>query len=173
MEDSKATALLSNNASDELVAGENNKITITVTAEDGTKKVYTLNISREALTADATLKKLIINEAKSFKLKDNTFVYDVKVAKDIKKLTLEIETSDENSEYKVEGNKNLKDGSVVKITVTAPDGTKKIYKLNIIKKTTATTKKVVVKAEKNPLIIMGLSIVAFGLIGGIIYVIKK
>ena len=73
---------------------------------------------------------------------------------------------------KVDGNKDLKDGSKVKITVTAQDGTKKVYTLEISKETEKKeTNDVVV--EKNPLIIMGLSIIAFGLIGGIVYVIKK
>ena len=40
MEDSKANMVISDNAMDELKAGENNKITITITAEDGTKKAY-------------------------------------------------------------------------------------------------------------------------------------
>lgn len=173
MEDSKANVVLSKNASEELNAGENNKITITVTAEDGTKRAYTLNIKREALTADATLKTLIIKEAKNFKLKTDQYSYSIKVANDVKKLSLDIETSDDTATYVIEGNEALKDGSIVKIIVTAEDGTKKVYKLNISKVSTTTKKKVVVNAEKNPLIIMGLSIIAFGLIGGIIYVIKK
>lgn len=173
MEDSKANVVLSKNASEELNAGENNKITITVTAEDGTKRAYTLNIKREALTADATLKTLIIKEAKNFKLKTDQYSYSIKVANDVKKLSLDIETSDDTATYVIEGNESLKDGSIVKIIVTAEDGTKKVYKLNISKVSTTTKKKVVVNAEKNPLIIMGLSIIAFGLIGGIIYVIKK
>ena len=61
-------AVISNNANEELKAGEDNKITITVTAEDGSKKAYNINIKREALTSDATLKSLEIEEAeKCFK----------------------------------------------------------------------------------------------------------
>ena len=45
---------------------------------------------------------------------------------------------------------------------------------NIIPQETNSKKKVAnVAAEKNPLIILGLSMVAFALVGGIIYVIKK
>lgn len=174
MDDSKATMIISDNASKELKPGENNKIVITITAEDGTKKAYTINIKREALTADATLKELTIKEDKLFKLKDNKFVYTVKIKKDVKKLTLSYVLSDDNSLIEIDGNENLKDGSKVKITVTAEDGTKKVYTLNIEKEvitTKADTSKI--ETEKNPLIIMGLSIIAFGLIGGIIYVIKK
>ena len=173
MEDSKANLVISNNVNDELIAGENNKITITVTAEDGTKKQYVVNIKREALTADATLSSLTIKEYKDFEFKSDKFNYVIKVKNNVNKLTLDYTLSDENSTAKVDGNKDLKDGSKVKITVTAQDGTKKVYTLEISKETEEKKETNDVVAEKNPLIIMGLSIFAFGLIGGIVYVIKK
>lgn len=174
MEDAKANMVISNNANQELKAGENNKITITVTAEDGTKKAYVVNVKRDALTADATLKELTIEENKSFKLEEDKFNYTVKIKKNVKELTISYVLSDENASVSIEGNKNLKDGSKVKIIVTAEDGTKKVYTLNISKETTITkAKENIVSTEKNPLIIMGLSIIAFGLIGGIVYVVRK
>lgn len=173
LEDEKANMVISNNANEELVAGENNKITITVTAEDGSKKAYVLNIKREALTADATLKELNIKEDKDFKLKEDKFTYTVKIGKNVNKLTITYTLSDENASVEIEDNKNLKDGSVVKVIVTAEDGTKKVYTLNISKETETKSVTPNIEVEKNPLIIMGLSIIAFGLIGGIIYVIKK
>lgn len=173
-EDSKANVVISNNAMDELKAGENNQITITVTAEDGTKKAYVVNVKREALTADAFLKSLTVKESKDFKFKEDKFSYNVKVASSVNRLTLDYETSSEDAVVNINGNMNLKNGSKVKILVTAEDGTKKEYVLNIVKET-KTTKKVSVNvtAEKNPLVIMALSMVGFGLIGAIIYVIKK
>ena len=173
MEDSKANLVISNNVNDELIAGENNKITITVTAENGTKKQYVVNIKREALTADATLSSLTIKEYKDFEFKSDKFNYVIKVKNNVNKLTLDYTLSDENAMAKVDGNKDLKDGSKVKITVTAQDGTKKVYTLEISKETEEKKEANDVVAEKNPLIIMGLSIIAFGLIGGIVYVIKK
>lgn len=173
MEDSKANLIMSNNINDELIAGENNKITITVTAEDGTKKQYVVNVKREALTADATLSSLTIKEYKDFEFKSDKFNYVIKVKNNVNKLTLDYTLSDENAMAKVEGNKDLKDGSKVKITVTAQDGTKKVYTLEISKETEEKKVSNTIVAEKNPLIIMGLSIIAFGLIGGIVYVIKK
>ena len=91
----------------------------------------------------------------------------------MKKLTINYVLDDENASVDIEGNKNLKDGSVVKVIVTAQDGTKKVYTLNISKETEVKKQTSNIAVEKNPLIIMGLSIIAFGLIGGIIYVIKK
>lgn len=174
LEDSKANMVISNNADEELVAGENNRITITVTAEDGSKRAYTINIAREALTADATLKELTIKEVKTFKLEDDKFTYNIKIKKGVKELTIDYALSDENASVEIDGNENLKDGSKVKITVTAEDGTKKVYTLNIsVEDEDTKTDTSSISVEKNPLIIMGLSIIAFGLIGGIIYVIKK
>lgn len=173
LEDAKANAIISNNANEELKAGEDNKITITVTAEDGAKKAYNINIKREALTSDATLKSLEIEEAEKFEFDKEKFTYNVKIDKNIKSLTIIYELSDENSTINIEGNSELKNGSIVKLIVTAQDGTKKVYTLNIIKETNKKKNVTSVTAEKNPLIILGLSMVAFALVGGIIYVIKK
>lgn len=173
LEDAKANAVISNNANEELKAGEDNKITITVTAEDGSKKAYNINIKREALTSDATLKNLEIEETEKFKFDKDKFIYNVKIGKNVKSLTIIYELSDENSIINIEGNSELKNGSIVKLIVTAQDGTKKVYTLNIIKETNKRKNVTSVTAEKNPLIILGLSMVAFALVGGIIYVIKK
>lgn len=173
LEDAKSNAVISNNANEELKAGEDNKITITVTAEDGSKKAYNINIKREALTSDATLKSLEIEEAEKFEFDKDKFTYNVKIDKNIKSLTIIYELADENSTINIEGNSELKNGSIVKLIVTAQDGTKKVYTLNIIKETNKKKNVTSVTAEKNPLIILGLSMVAFALVGGIIYVIKK
>lgn len=176
MEDEKSNMIISKNASEELIPGENNRITITVIAESGLQRVYTLNIKRGALSTDATLKDLSIKECIDFKFDKEKFNYDIRVKKDIQQLTINYLTNDESSKVEITGNSNLEDGSKVKLLVTALDGTKKEYVLNIIKNSAITTTKKVssdVRVEKNPLIIMGLSIVAFGLIGGIIYVIKE
>lgn len=174
MEDTKANMVISDNASNELKAGENNKITITVTAENGSKKAYVINIKREALNSDATLKGLTIEEDNEFKFETDKYSYRVNIPTKINSLTIGYELSDKTSTIKITGNENLENGSKIKILVTAQDGTKKEYILNILKEEITTTKMVQnVPAEKNPLIIMGLSLVAFGLLGGIIYVIKK
>ena len=175
LEDNKSNMVISNNANEELVAGENNKIVITVTAEDGvTKKAYNINIKREALTADATLKSLEIKECKDFKFKEDKFSYNVKVANSVNSLSIDYVLSSLDATVSISGNKNLKNGSKVKILVTAEDGTKKEYILNIVKSLKVTKKNVNnVVPEKNPLIIMALSMIGFGLIGGIIYVVKK
>ncbi len=176
MSSDKANMVISNNASEELVEGENNRIIITVTAEDGSRLSYTLNIRKEALAGDASLSSLTIKEVPDFEFDQNKYKYTIKLDKDIEKLTFDYVAVDEDSQVTITGNDNLKDGSKVRILVTAPDGSKKEYTITISKEENKKDKENNndnVTEEKNPLIIMGLSIVAFGLIGGIIYVARK
>ena len=173
-EDEKANILLSNNATQELKAGENNKITITVTAESGAQKAYTLNIKKEALNADATLKELTIDEVPNFKFSAEKYEYNVRIEREIEKLTIRHVLSDDNAKIEITGNENLENGSIIKILVTAPDGTKKEYKLNIVINEVTTTQRIVSESsDKNPIVILVLSMIAFTLLGSIIYVAKK
>jgi len=173
IEDSKSNAIISDNVNDELKSGENNKITIKVTAEDGTAKLYTLNIKRGALSADPELSSLTIKESKNFKFVPEKHTYNVKVDNSVKSLTIIAEPKEESTIVDIEGNENLENGSKIKIRVTAEDGTARLYTLVIIKNEDTTDGATAVAAAKNPLIIAGLSLVGIILIGGIIYVIKK
>lgn len=179
LNDSKATFVLSSNATKALKEGETTEITITVTAEDGiTKNIYTISVKREALSTDATLKSIKIKELPNFKFLNSKESYDIIIPKNVNKLTIDAEASDSESKVSIENNENLKDGEIVRITVTAADGTKKLYKLNIVKEEQKVQKKVQKvnkpkNVEKNPIVIMLLSMIAFSLIGAIIHVIRK
>lgn len=172
MEDEKSTLIVGDT---KLTAGENNKITITVTAEDGTKKVYIINAKRSALESNATLKDLKIRENPNFEFDENKTKYSFKIDKEIDELTIEYVLSEEKSTVEITGNENLENGSIIRILVTAPDESKKEYTITVYKDIVTTTKTQIVSesSEKNPLIIMGLSMIAFILIGSIVYVIKK
>ena len=171
MEDEKSNVII-NGADEELKSGEDNKITITVTAEDGTKKQYVLNVSRGAKSADATIASLKIKQLKDFKLEEGKYKYTVTIPKSVTKLDIIVTTSNENATYEIKGNNNLKAGSNIKIIVTAEDGTKKEYILTV-SNSKASKKLINVKAEKNPLVVLLLSLTGFALIGGIIYTIRK
>ena len=140
-----------------LVVGENN-INITVTAEDGSKKDYVLTIKR---LSDNTNIKIKVNG------EELNFVNDkasVMVSSDTKKLDYKYELEDKNAKVEITGDKNLKYGdNIVKFTVTAEDGTEKVYELTVDKST---------KTEE---VISG--ILSLGLIGGagygIYYAVKK
>lgn len=167
----KALVNISDNVNNELQMGEN-KIVITVSAEDGTNKIYTIKISKEVLDTDATLKTLSINNHPEFKFKSDKFEYDLNLLSGEKELMFSYSTNNSNAKVNISNNYELKDGSIVRIIVEAQDGTKKQYSINIIDKKTATTKNVA--ADKNPLVTITLSLVAVLLITCIIIVrVKK
>lgn len=173
MEDAKANLVISDNVNEKLKEGQTTKITITVTAEDGiTKKAYNINVNKAALNSDATLKSLIISEAPFFKLQNGVYEYTVGIEKNVSTLTIKCIPNSETSKCSITGNSNLKNKSVVKVLVTAEDGSKKEYKINISKKSDD-VKKITMEDIKDPLIIISLSIVAFALIGGIFYTVKR
>ncbi len=173
MEDAKANLVISDNINDKLKEGQTTKITITVTAEDGiTKKAYNINVNKAALNSDATLKSLIISEASDFKLQNGVYEYTVGIEKNVSKLTIKCIPNSETSKCSITGNSSLKNKSVVKILVTAEDGSKKEYKINISKQSD-NVKRITMEDIKDPLIIISLSIVAFALIGGIFYTVKR
>lgn len=140
-----------------LVVGENN-INITVTAEDGSKKDYVLTIKR---LSDNTNIKIKVNGEELNFVNDKT---SVMVSSDTTKLDYKYELEDKNAKVEITGDKNLKYGdNIVKFTVTAEDGTEKVYELTVDKST---------KTEE---VISG--ILSLGLIGGagygIYYAVKK
>lgn len=111
-----------------------NTIKITVEAENGKKTVYTLIVKRKEqgyeLSSNNYITSLIIkNHAIDF----SSDVYKYTITTRDKKLNLSISLEDDKATYEVEGNKNLKDGSKIVIKVTAENGDKREYILNIEK----------------------------------------
>lgn len=152
-----------------------NVIKLIVTAENGQIKEYVITVIKEVSNSDATLKNLTIKELMDFKLIEGKYKYNIKVPKNINYLTISLETNNENASYEITGNEDLKDGSKIRILVKAEDGTKKEYVLtvNMNDKTTTSKVKIDKSSDKNPFVIMILSIIAFGLVGSIAFVIKK
>ena len=117
---------------DYLEEGEN-EIGIVVTAPNGNAVSYNLIITRKkSLSNNANLKDLQIT---GYKLNFNseTKYYTLKI-KDEDKLEIKTILEDEKSEVTIEGNKNLINGSVIKVNVKAEDGTITRYFINIEKK---------------------------------------
>lgn len=116
---------------------------ITVKAIKGTDTVATaeckIKVTR-TVSKDATLKSLnITNGTLDPEFKSDVYKYNITVNSDVSSLKIEYELSDsENAGYLVSGNSKLKNGSVVKILVTAEDTSiKKTYELTIIKDETS------------------------------------
>ena len=161
-----------------LVSGEN-IVEIKVTAEDSSTKTYKLTITKEE-------EKPIVTD---IKIKDVEFTFDPKkysytIETELKTLDFNITLSDENAKYEIEGNKELKNKSVVTLKVTLDDKTT-TYKFKILNKTETnkeekdTSKKTTGNNEnifeKNEmlfsLVIFGIGI--FGTLGAILLKPKK
>ena len=114
---------------DELRIGENT-IKVVVTAEDGTVGTYVIIVNRkEKLSSDATIKNLeVIGYDLAFQA--DVLEYELQI-EDEDKLDIRVELNDEKAKYKIIGNKNLKNNSIIKIKVVAEDGTELIYKIKI------------------------------------------
>lgn len=122
------------NGNEDLSVGDN-VFKISVEAENGKVTVYTINIVRkeqgQEISNNNNIKAITIKNH-SIDFKSNVYKYTVKTNED--ELDLTITLDDENATYKIIGNSELKNGSEVKIKVTAENGDEKTYTL-VVKKT--------------------------------------
>lgn len=135
-----------------------NPVTITVTAEDGTQKVYIINVTRRALnntskpqsdpkSSDNFLKELVVSNGDvtpSFDRNINS--YSIIVPNDVTSLDLSAIANDSNANVEITGNSDFKVESLntVTIKVTAEDGSQRVYTINV----TRSDKKAENKLEK-------------------------
>lgn len=146
----------------ELVVGEN-IYKIKVLAENKSERIYTIIVNRleegKTLSNNNYLANLSIKNHSIAFVKDK-LTYEITLTNETS-LDLKYDTEDEKAFVKVEGNSDLKNNSVVKIIVTAEDGTTRTYILNIIKE----------EAFNYTILIIPLAILLLGLV--VIIVIKK
>ena len=160
-EDDTATVNITGPTS--LLEGDN-EYTIGVTSEDNTTKFYKLIVTRneKEASSDTNIDKITISGYKfSYDGKSKTSYLTIK--NDTKKLDIKVVTSDENATYEISGNKNLEDGSVIKIKVIAANGDTDLYRIIITKN----SKKTIL-----PYIIISFSIIII-IIVSIILIIRK
>ena len=117
-EDEKATVKVEGN--EKITVGEN-VITVTVSAEDGTSKVYTITVTnKEASTFGLSSLKIKNVELKNFKT--DKFEYNVDF-KGLEKLEIEAVANQEGATVEILGNEELKDGeNIITIIVTSANG---------------------------------------------------
>lgn len=123
---------------------------ITVTAEDGSTKVYTVYIIKEKppvvptpvvyyYSSNNYLKTL---EAKGYEIKFDRDIleYELNVNNDVKSLDITAIAEDSRSRVEITGNENFKTGkNIVIISVRAENGDVREYKLIVNRKNTTTT----------------------------------
>lgn len=130
-QDSKAT--LTGTGNKTLEKGEN-KLDVEVTAEDGTKKTYTINVIREVVQednqlTDTTEKGEGLAELKienlniSPKFSTNIYEYNVKYIGEESKLNITAEPTNQDYTVEITGNDNLKEGeNIITILVSEKNG---------------------------------------------------
>lgn len=112
-----------------------NTVTIRVTAEDGSLRVYTINVTRSEKKAENKLDSLIIkNGEMSPSFSPDNFTYDVTVAGNVDKLDISAIPVSKDSTVEIIGNENLKTGAnTILIKVTDKNGFTQYYRLNVKK----------------------------------------
>ncbi len=139
----------------------NNTVTVTVTAEDGSKRVYTINVHKPADPAttgttgttkkgekstttrkpssDTGVKTINIGSPHTISpaFSNDVDVYNVTVPYDVEKLDLSLYLNDTNAKYTVTGNENFQVGkiNVVTVKITAEDGTTRTIIFNVTRTT--------------------------------------
>lgn len=130
-EDEKAKVQI--DGPDTLKIGDN-EYTISVTSENDTTKFYKVIVTRKE--EDESSNTDIDNiKVKGYNLNfdKNSKTFYLSINKNTTKLNIEVTLDDEKSNYEIKGNDNLKDGSIVKIIVTAEDGSTDTYRIIIQK----------------------------------------
>lgn len=115
----------------ELLEG-NNKIEITVIAENGKENTYTINITRE-LSSNNTLKELYIND-ESIKLHNNAFTYTYNVPNNVESVSIEAIPTDSKADVDIRNISQLEVGeNVIDVFVTAQNGDKVSYTIYVVR----------------------------------------
>ncbi len=131
-EDEKATISIGGN--ENLKEGKNT-VTISVSAEDGTVKIYEIEVTRLEKEVDLALQSLKIKDTDIEEMfQPEVYQYTIQV-EEVTKLEIEATANDENATVEIIGNEDLKDGeNVITIIVSSQDGSKKVtYQIKVNK----------------------------------------
>ena len=137
-EEEKSTVTVEGN--EVLQIGEN-KITITVTAEDGTTKTYTITVNKG--NVEATSLGLTSLAIKGIDMEGifspTTYEYTIELNQDVSELEITAEPNQEGATVEVIGNSDLQEGeNIVNIIVKSADGEETVtYQLTIQKNVSA------------------------------------
>lgn len=112
-----------------------NVITIEVTAEDGSLRIYTINVNKSDKNGETKLKDLTVGKGTTLSPTFNPDIYEYNIdVEDLDKLDINAIPVNENSKVEIIGNDNLKDGNnVILVKVTDENGFVQYYRLNVNK----------------------------------------
>ena len=131
-----------NSIGQKTLTGDTSTFTVKCTAENGTYTNYTITVNRAKHTepeptptksSDSTLKSLgVSGYSYSPKFDPNTTTYSMTVSNGITGLYVQAVPNDSKATLEIEGDDHWKVGqNTIKITVTAEDGSKTVYKVNV------------------------------------------
>lgn len=114
-----------------------NEFTISVTSESNTTKFYKVIVTRldEVASSNTDVKSIKI-KGYHFNFDKNSKTFYVTIDKEDTELDIKVNLSDKKANYDIEDNENLKDGSVIKIVVTAENKDTDTYRIIVQKKKT-------------------------------------
>lgn len=129
-QDSKSSVTINNGKLSGLKVGETNSVTISVKAEDGSIKVYTINVKRSQYKSETDLEKLIVNDKDI--AKDGQDEYTITVPSGTSSIDVSAIPKSKDSTVTILGNTNLKTGNnKVLVQVKDKNGFIKTYILNV------------------------------------------
>lgn len=147
-----------------LEVGEN-EINIKVVAASGQEASYIINVTRKKILSKDSLLSTLKIKGYDLGFRQDVTVYYLKVKDEDDKLEITTTTEDPEATVEIEGNKDLENGSIVKINVKAEDGTYTRYFINVEKGSSGIPIVVI--------IIIVLLLLLGGIIGLIVYRKKK
>lgn len=161
-------------------------VNVTVTAEDGSQKVYTIYIIREAeknvvaapvvynYSSNNYLKSLEINNHE-IKFDRETTDYSITVDSNVTSLDITALAEDSSARVEITGNESFKEGkNTVVVTVTAENGSEREYTITVNKKAeTSTTTEKEEKTKSNTAEKIVIIILIVLVVLGLLYLIFK
>lgn len=158
-EDIKNNVEIRNNSN--LVNGS--VISIIVRANETSFSEYRIKVTKKEkpLSNDSSLIDLTVLEY-NINFDPTITSYYVNLDKNVSALTINYEVSDSKALVEVEGNENIQNGSIVKVKVTAEDGSETIYNISVG-----------IKKKSNGIKVIFIIILIAAILAGAYYIYKK
>ena len=126
------TQTITGNVSNRNLEFGDNTFTITVTAQDSTKKTYTIVVNREDTRSNNANLQTLTLSAGRIDFQENVLEYSTRVLYEVTSIDVGALAYDAAAKIEITGNENLVVGNnVIEIKVTAENGTEQTYVINV------------------------------------------